>query len=135
MEQNHLKQEVIDIIGADNVGVLSTIQGNKPHARYMMFFHDGIQLFTVTNKKTHKVEEIEQNSNVHVLLGFEKKANKYIELQGKATLVNDPSLKEKYWSDQLTPWLDGPNDPEYCLLKIIPEHIELIEGNSEKTIM
>ncbi|OIJ14114.1 general stress protein [Anaerobacillus arseniciselenatis] len=135
MNQDHLKEEVINIIDNDHVGVLSTMQENKPHARYMMFFHDELQLYTATNKKTHKVDEIEDNPNVHVLLGFNENEKKYVELQGKATLVNDDQLKQKYWNDQLMPWLDGPNDPEYCLLKIDPEHIELIEGNNETTIM
>ncbi len=135
MNQDHLKEEVINIIDNDHVGVLSTMQENKPHARYMMFFHDELQLYTATNKKTHKVDEIEDNPNVHVLLGFNEKEKKYVELQGKATLVNDDQLKQKYWNDQLMPWLDGPNDPEYCLLKIDPEHIDLIEGNNETTIM
>ena len=135
MNQDHLKEEVINIIDNDHVGVLSTMQENKPHARYMMFFHDELQLYTATNKKTHKVDEIEDNPNVHVLLGFNEKEKKYVELQGKATLVNDDQLKQKYWNDQLMPWLDGPDDPEYCLLKIDPEHIDLIEGNNETTIM
>ncbi len=128
-------QEVINIIDSDHVGVLSTMQGNKPHARYMMFFHDELQLYTATNKKTHKVDEIQDNPNVHVLLGYEHEGAKYIELQGKATVVDDQRLKEKYWNEQLSPWLDGPNDPEFCLLKIDPEHIELVEGNHETTIM
>jgi general stress protein 26 len=134
MTNNHI-QEVINIIDKDHVGVLSTLQGNKPHARYMMFFHDELQLYTATNKKTHKVDEIQDNPNVHVLLGFDHKGDKYIELQGKASVINDQQLKEKYWNEQLTPWLDGPNDPEYCLLKIEPEHIEMIDGNNETTVM
>lgn len=132
---NNQIQEVINIIDSDHVGVLSTMQGNKPHARYMMFFHDELQLYTATNKQTHKVEEIEKNPNVHVLLGFDQKGDKYIELQGKASIVDDQKLKEKYWNDQLTPWLNGPDDPEYCLLKINPDHIELIDGNNETTVM
>jgi general stress protein 26 len=135
MDQDNLQQEIMNIIEKDHVGVLSTMQGNKPHARYMMFFHDELQLYTATNKKTHKVEEIENNPNVHVLLGFDQKGDQYIELQGKASIVNDQNLKEKYWNDQLSPWLDGPNDPEYCLLKINPEHIEKISGNTETTLM
>lgn len=134
MDNNNM-QHVINVINNDQVGVLSTMQGNKPHARYMMFFHDQSHLFTATNKKTHKVEEIEQNPNVHVLLGFDQKGDKYIELQGKASVINDQHLKEKYWNKELSPWLDGPNDPEYCLLKIVPEHIEMIEGNQETPIM
>lgn len=135
MQNNHLQQEVLQIIDQDHVGVLSTMQGNKPHARYMMFFHDELQLYTATNKKTHKVEEIEKNPNVHVLLGYDQEGDKYIELQGKATIVEDQTLKEKYWHEELTPWLDGPTDPQYCLLRIEPEHIELVRGNNETTIM
>lgn len=132
---DNLKEKVIEMIDKDHVGVLSTLQGNKPHARIMMFFHDDLQIYTVTNRKTHKVEEIQSNPNVHVLLGFQKEGNEYVELEGVASIVEDPALKQKYWSDQLKPWLDGPDDPELCLLEINPEHIELVQGNSETTIM
>lgn len=131
----HLNQKIVDIIDHDHVGVLSTLHENKPHARYMKFFHDGLQLYTATNKKTHKVEEVETNPNVHVLLGFDPNAQQYVELQGRASIVTDESLKQKFWDEDLRPWLDGPDDPEYCLLKIEPEHIELIHGNDETTIM
>ncbi|OIJ13570.1 hypothetical protein BKP37_09795 [Anaerobacillus alkalilacustris] len=135
MNQNTLTQEVTNIIDQNHVGVLSTMQANKPYARYMMFFHDQQQLYSVTNKETHKVEEIEKNPNVNVLLGFDEKNTQYIELQGKASIIEDKEIKKKCWDEQLTPWLEGPDDPEYCLLKITPEHIELIQGNHEKTIM
>lgn len=135
METQHLKQEVINIIDHDHLGILSTIEGSKPHAKYMMFFHDELQLYTATNKKTHKIDEIESNPNVHVLLGYDREGDKYIELQGKASIINEQHLKEKYWNDQLKPWLEGPNDPEYCLLQITPEHIQLIDGNHETTVM
>ncbi|OIJ21309.1 hypothetical protein BKP45_00565 [Anaerobacillus alkalidiazotrophicus] len=135
MNQDTLKQEAINIIDQNHVGVLSTMQENKPYARYMMFFHDEQQLYSVTNKETHKVEEIKNNPNVNVLLGYDENKTQYIELQGRATIVDDKELKKKYWDEQLVPWLNGPDDPEYCLLQITPEHVELVQGNHEKTIM
>lgn len=131
--ENQLSR-VFDVISKDDVGVLSTVQDNKPHARYMMFFHDHNNLYTATNKHTHKVEEISKNPNVHVLLGYTKEKDAYIELQGVASVVTDDSLKNKYWSDKLKPWLEGPEDPNFCLLQIEPKQIELIQGNKEKDV-
>lgn len=130
----NLLSQVFDVINKDLVGVLTTVQDNKPHARYMMFFHDEKKLYTATNIHTHKVEEINNNPNVHVLLGYTQENHTYIELQGTASVVTDDALKQKYWSEKLKPWLEGPDDPNYCLLEITPNHIELIEGNKEKEI-
>lgn len=69
MDQQQLKEKIIEVIDANKVGTLATVKGSRPHSRYMTFFNDNLTLYTPTNKETHKAEEVDENPNVHILLG------------------------------------------------------------------
>ena len=56
-----VRDTALKVIEKDNIGVMSTVSpDNKPHARYMTFYNEGFMLFTLTDKRTDKVEEIEK---------------------------------------------------------------------------
>jgi len=102
-----------------------TIDGDKPKVRYMALFHEGLKLYLATNSKTDKVEEIQQNRNVHVLIGFDGKPSSDIaQIQAKAEICSDQELKERLWKDSFDDWFSGPHDPEYVILVLTPERIE-----------
>ena len=42
-------------------GILSSVENNKPHSRYMTFYNEDLTLYTPTKKDTEKIEEIEKN--------------------------------------------------------------------------
>src|SRR5690606_365395 len=96
MEQQELKDAALKIMEDSYVGVLATITGNKPHSRYMTFFHKGFTLYTATSKKTQKVDEIEQNPHAHVLLGYEGEGvgDTFLEIEGEMSEHDDRSLLE-----------------------------------------
>jgi general stress protein 26 len=97
----------------------------------MTFFNDELMLYTPTNKNTHKTEEIEENPNVHVLLGYEGEGygDSYVEFEGKASISESAELKERLWNEHMKNWFEGPNDSEYIVLAIKPNKIRLM--NSE----
>ena len=74
MSDQDLKNKVLEIISDHRTGVLSSVENNKPHSRYMTFYNEDLTLYTPTKLDTEKVEEIEKNPSVSVLLGYEKKA-------------------------------------------------------------
>lgn len=115
------------------IGVLATVENNKPHCRYMTFSHDDFTLYTPTNKETHKAEEIEKNPYVHTLLGYEGEGvgDTYVEVSGTASVQEDQSVKEKWWDVGMEQWFEGPDDPEYVVLKIEPESIRLMNKKGE----
>lgn len=69
----HLKEKIETIICGQRTGVLSTVRENKPHSAFMMFFHEDFVLYIATDRKSKKITDIENNPNVHVLLGREGK--------------------------------------------------------------
>jgi general stress protein 26 len=95
----------------------------------MLFFHEDLTLYAATNKHTHKVEDIEENPNVHILVGLEGNgfSSSYCEIEAKATLEDSKELRSKFWNDQLKEWMSGPEDPNYLLLKMTPSIIRYFD--------
>lgn len=133
MDQQQLKNKVLDILDHHKIGSLATVESGKPHSRYMTFFHDGLTLYTPTSDETHKAEEIDNNPNVHVLLGYngEGLGDAYLEITGTAKLNHSKDLKDKIWNEKLERWFDGKDDPNLTVLEIEPSEIRLMnEGES-----
>ncbi|MCY9111945.1 pyridoxamine 5'-phosphate oxidase family protein [Bacillus atrophaeus] len=136
MNQQEIKQKVLDVLDNHKVGSLATVEQGKPHSRYMTFFHDGLTIYTPTSKETHKTEEIENNSNVHVLLGYDCEGfgDAYVEVSGKAKLNNSTELKDKLWNSKLERWFDGKDDPNLVILEIEPADIRLMNAGEKTSV-
>ncbi|MFP3810670.1 MULTISPECIES: pyridoxamine 5'-phosphate oxidase family protein [Bacillus] len=132
MSQEELKQKVLSLLDEQKVGTLATVEQDKPHTRYMTFFHEGLTLYTPTSKETHKADEIEKNPNVHILIGYsgEGFGDTYAEIEGTATLTDDPELIDRLWSEEMEKWFKGKDDPNLVILKIDPTSIRYMNEGS-----
>ncbi|WP_144487298.1 pyridoxamine 5'-phosphate oxidase family protein [Bacillus pumilus] len=132
MSQEELKQKVLSLLDEQKVGTLATVEQDKPHTRYMTFFHEGLTLYTPTSKETHKANEIEKNPNVHILIGYsgEGFGDTYAEIAGTATLTDDPELIDRLWSEEMEKWFKGKDDPNLVILKIDPTSIRYMNEGS-----
>jgi general stress protein 26 len=128
MSDQDLKNKVLEIISDHRTGVLSSVENNKPHSRYMTFYNEDVILYTPTKLDTEKVEEIEKNPSVSVLLGYENKGlnDSYLEIFGASTINDSPNLKSQFWDESFNQWFDSPEDPNYVFLQIQPETIRLL---------
>ncbi|WP_147804705.1 pyridoxamine 5'-phosphate oxidase family protein [Alkalicoccus halolimnae] len=133
MEQQQVKKRIEEIVDKNVIGILSSVENNKPYARYMTFLNEDLTLYTPTSKETYKVEEIEKNANVHVLLGYQGEGfgDEYVEVSGKASIRDDKQLIEDLWIDDLDNWFEGKDDPNLIFLEIKPESIRLMNGRGE----
>ena len=124
------KEQALKILNDNMIGTMATVQQNKPHSRYMTFFNDDFILYTATSKKTHKVEDIEQNPYTHILLGYDGNGlgDSFLEIEGKVEESDDESMKEKVWNDALKGWFDGPEDPDLVILKIVPMQVRVMNS-------
>ncbi|MGJ9381946.1 pyridoxamine 5'-phosphate oxidase family protein [Salipaludibacillus sp. CF4.18] len=137
MTQQELKNKVLDIFKENKIGTLASVKNNRPHSRYMTFYNEEFTLYTPTHKNTHKAEEIKENPYVHILLGYEGEGlgDKFIEVEGKATISNSDKLKEELWKEDFENWFDGKDDPNYIVLEIKPSMIRLMnDGKEPQTI-
>lgn len=134
MNNPDLKERVLKVLKESKVGSLATVEGNRPHSRYMTFFHnENLTLYSPTSKETYKAEEIEKNPYVHVLIGYEGDGmgDAYLEVQGKAEIREDQELKNQFWNEKMKKWIQSAEDPNYIILEIKPETIRLMNDNSE----
>ncbi|PAL18342.1 pyridoxamine 5'-phosphate oxidase family protein [Peribacillus simplex] len=133
MSQNQIKEKVLNIIHDHKIGVLSSVENNKPHSRYMTFFNDELTLYTPTSGKTEKIDEIEKNPNVHILIGYDNEGlgDSYLEISGTSKINESQELKDKLWNESFEKWFEGPKDPNYLILQIKPESIRLMNNNGE----
>lgn len=137
MTQDELKTSIQHILNDSNVGIMATVQNNKPHARYMTFSSDELNLYTATDEDTHKVDELEKNPYTHILLGYEGEGygDEYVEYEGKVQITDSLELKQKLWNMNMEKWFDGPHDPNYIVLEIRPILIRLMNKNGEEPMI
>lgn len=128
------QETALKILNDNIVGTMATVQQDRPHSRYMTFFHDDFLLYTVTSKKTHKAEELKQNPYTHILVGYDGKGlgDAFLEIEGKVEESQDENLRKKVWNKILEPWFDGPDDPDLLILKITPSSIRLMNKLGEE---
>ncbi|QGR00378.1 general stress protein [Paenibacillus psychroresistens] len=134
MSQTNLTDKIKKVLDANQVCSLATIEGTKPHVRYMALFHDGINILLVTSKKTHKVEELIENPHVHIITGFNGDwESETLQVEGTASVSSDGGLRKKLWKDTFKIWFEGPEDPNYVVLVIKPQRILYSDGKSMKS--
>ena len=121
------RDKALKVIEKDNIGVMATVSDNKPVARYMTFYNEGFILYTITDKRTSKVEDIEANPNAFVLLGYEEGLlNKnFVEIEAKVSMTDNQSLIAHLWSSYMNTIFDGKDDPNILILKLTPEKVSL----------
>lgn len=125
----NVKDKVLHMFDNHAIGTLATIQDGKPFSRFMLFFHDGLKLYAATHKDTHKLDDMNSNPNVHILLGLEAGSftSHYCEIEATSSVEESPDLRKRFWDDSLAEWMSGSDDPNYVLLAFKPERILYFE--------
>jgi len=114
------------IVDSSNSRVLVTVdESEKPRARIMSPFtpEDDWTIWLGTFPKSRKVEQIKKNPNV-VVFYYDSKTFSYVNISGKARLINDADLKAKYWKEGWERFYPD-RDKDYILVKVTPERLEV----------
>ncbi|WP_400245225.1 pyridoxamine 5'-phosphate oxidase family protein [Niallia sp. JL1B1071] len=135
MTYHEIEKQAVNIISSHRTGILSSVEDNKPHSRYMTFYNKGLTLYTPTQMDTEKIEEIEKNPYVSVLLGYEEKgqSDAYVEISGTSAINDSKTLKKQFWDESFNQWFNGPEDPNYVFLQIQPEVVRILNMEGEQT--
>lgn len=136
MDNQELEKKIIAALDDNPFGSFGTIEaGNKPKVRYMAVFHKGLNIYLATNRKTHKVEELQSNPHVFLLLGYEQGGGQNIlEIEATASVTKNDKLRGELWNKSLEKWFKGPDDPDYVILELAPTRIEYIGKNEENGV-
>ncbi len=117
-----------DIVAASDFVTLITLDAaGQPQARMLEAIPPDSGQFNVwmgTNVNSAKVQEI--NNDPRATLYYQRRDNSgYVTLRGRADIVDDPVLKEKYWRPHWTAFYPDP-ETMYVLIHFTPENGEVV---------
>ena len=126
-------EKINELITNKKIAMLTSVSDDGSfHARPMAVLDvdfDG-DLWFFTKKDAPKVDQIEAEPRVNVAYSDPNNQD-YVSLAGRAKLVIDQALNEKYWQPRFEAWFpDGLNDPQLALLKIEVEGAEYWDSPS-----
>jgi general stress protein 26 len=123
-----LQERILNIFKQPQLAGLATItEEGKPWVRYVMIMSgEDLTLRCATFINARKVAHIKHNPEVHLTCGITDPQIMlpYLQILGQATLSTAPEQRHSFWSDMLAPIFNGPDDPRYGVLTIIPYCIE-----------
>ncbi|ANF95371.1 pyridoxamine 5'-phosphate oxidase family protein [Paenibacillus bovis] len=133
MSQTSVEQSIVKALEENRFCAFGTVENNKPKVRYMAVYNEGLNIHLATDRKTQKVDELEQNPNCYLLLGYEKGGNnEVIEIEATCAVSTNDELKQRVWKDEFKNWFSGPDDPDYVVLDITPQTIEYTDKEGQK---
>lgn len=123
-----LRERILDVIGKPNLAGLATVtESGAPWVRYVMAVasEDMIIRFS-TFLGARKVSHIKNNPEVHLVCGVTVPENwsNYLQIEGTAEVTTDDDEKKAFWNPILSEIFQGPEDPDYAIVKVIPSRIE-----------
>jgi general stress protein 26 len=121
-----LKEDILKVTGGERVAAVATIQEGKPAVRFMALIGlDDLTLIGATMKSSRKVEQIKKNPEVSLTIWSGKNfSDPYVMIQGKALVHEDLETKKKFWNPKMEVYFQKPENPEYVVLKFVPQRIE-----------
>ena len=133
---SELKERITAGLKQLQLANLATVtEAGSPWTRYVMVVGtDDLTLRSATLLTARKVEQINNNPEVHVTCGvLDPMAMKaYYQIQGTAEVTTDEAARHAFWNPTLEPIFDGPDDPTYAVVVIKPYRIELCTPPSMK---
>jgi general stress protein 26 len=121
-----IKSGILKVMGGEHVAALATVQEGKPAVRFLaMVGMDDLTLIGATMKSSRKAAQIKKNPAVALTIWSGKNyTDPFVMIQGEASVHDDLETKTKFWDKKLEPYFQKPENPEYVVLKFIPQRIE-----------
>jgi len=127
---NVIKEQILELMQGPTLMSVSTVtQDGKPWSRYVVgVTRPDMTILFATALDSRKVSQIRKNPEVHVHCGVSdlQSAKAYVQVQGTAQISTDDMLRKSMWSNALSSYFSGPDDPNFCVCVIKPYRIELM---------
>ena len=108
---------------------LATVDGGAPRVRMVHPTWEGETLWFATGTGTPKARQIAANAAVDLQFQVAPPDFVHVMVRGRATIVEDDAEKKRVWDvidyDLSQFWPGGPGDPNYTLVRIDPDRVEL----------
>ena len=138
MQKNYLETEArrkaADIIkDAETCFFITQFSGTSRPMATTRFDEEGVIWF-FTDINSRKVKDIKSDTEVRLLYAHPGKS-KFLDLQGEAELITDRSIIKELWNPVIKAWFpEGVDDPDLCLIRILPFSAYYWDAESAKMI-
>ena len=126
---NDLEKRIQEVIGEVHMASFATVtEDGKPWVRYVMAKADEeMTIRFATFLGARKVAQIRSLPEVHITAGVSDPEhwNRYVQVQGRAEIVNDEASRHAFWHPMLGKIFSGADDPNYSIVVVTPYRIEL----------
>jgi general stress protein 26 len=130
-----LKEKILEKMKTHTLASFATVtEAHKPWTRYVVVSADDqMNIWFATFKGSRKVSQIADNPEVHLTLGVDdlQDAISWLQVEGRAEILEDAESKRTVWYDMLEPIFTGPDDPNYVVCKVAPYRIEYYTMNKK----
>lgn len=126
----HLMAVTKDVIASGEFCFLTTnTLSGWPRTRMMQPFplEDDLTIWFGASPRSRKIGEIQEDHRVTVAYG-DTHGGAYVSLSGTAAVDRELEQRRKYWRTAFGRfWPDGPEGPDYVLIRFKPSRIELMD--------
>jgi len=125
-----LKDEILEVIRGEHVAAVATLSEGEPAVRFMAIAGlDDLSLVGATMKSSRKVQQIKNKPEVALSIwSGESYSDPYVVIQSKAEVYDDLKTKKMFWDPKLEPYFQSPENPDYVVIKFVPQRIEYYAG-------
>ncbi|MBT3428568.1 MAG: pyridoxamine 5'-phosphate oxidase family protein [Gammaproteobacteria bacterium] len=119
---------------------IATVRLDQPRVRIIHPSWEGATLWFATGIKSPKADQIRANPMVDIQYQVSPPDFVHVMVRGKAELISDLATKQHAWDaidyDLTMFGTSGPDDPNFCPVRVIPTRVELSEmfGSTNKRV-
>ncbi len=119
------QQQVWDLAKKIEVAMIASWDGHLLHSRPMSAQIDRNEnaFYFLTDKTDRKTQDLKQYPIVCMAFG-DASDMKFVSITGAATVSDDRAKIKELWSVWAKAWWDSPEDPNICVLKVVPSQAE-----------
>jgi general stress protein 26 len=135
MGANEQLDRVWDIIEQVGVCMLATRFAGGLRARPLEARpdRDAGLIWFVTDLHSGKEQEIETEHDVGLVF-IDVKEKAYLSITARAEVLRDYAKAAEIWKETDNVWWKGPDDPNVCVLRVIPAAAELWDGPASRAV-
>lgn len=137
MSQEELKNKIVQFARTYQYSNLITIdESGIPKGRMMenLPVDNDLVFWFATSAQSNKVREVKNNPKASVFL-YRPTDHSSISVLGNAEIVTSDVIRTEKWKEKWTAfWKQGPTDPSYVLIKIVPLkviHLDYVSHTQE----
>lgn len=115
---------VLEFMRANRVSAVATVDGQQPVVRLMQTarIDDDFTCWFATGADSNKVRHLAANPHI-CLLYYAGETD--VRVRGRVERITDQALRDELWEEDWKQYFsEGSTDPNYALLKTIPEQVE-----------